>query len=259
MLTITRRQMDALNQASLQRFEAQLSAHLHLSAPRACALAGGGAQVDVIARRCIRSARSSGYPASRQIMLYSSLVVGLGIGFDQDPQLPWAADGLTNEGIEDATERLGALCESADRFLAECRGRQDRYARQAAARLRTLAIDSPPDRQDDDLVDDACELLEALWPERFAVQEAAPTAAMVAASFGLAAGYGIAGPAGRLGFAVASFVLGHEFHIDPLHPWAGSILTDTTYADAAARERALLRSLPERLADVLDADKRDTV
>lgn len=250
MLIISARQMNALVRPNLERFEKALTEHLWTAWPRECRLAGGDAALLHAVRQIIGAAHRNGYETSRQLTLYAKLVFSLGIGFDTDPQLEWAATGLLDESIDNPTERIERLYDDMVEYLGEIGGEDAGLIVRAMLRVRRYDFTNAPDTEGETQVEDLCDVLERFWPQKLAFQETSPTLAMIRAAIAKAERYGITDPLGRCVFATIGFIDGHHFDVDPLHPWAEAVLTDPGL-DGAARSQALLRAGLERIAQSL--------
>jgi hypothetical protein len=251
MLIINARQMDTLVRPGVERFETALIEHLWTAWPRECRLAGDAAALLRAVRRIIGAAHANGYETSRQLTLYAKLVFSLGIGFDTDPQLDWAATGLLDESIDNPTERIERLYDDMVEYLGEIGGEDAGLTVRAMLRVRRFDFTTAPDTEGEEQVEDLCDVLEKFWPQKLAFQETSPTLAMIRAAIAKAERYGITDPLGRCVFATIGFIDGHDFDVDPLRPWAEAVLTDPRLDNGAARSQALLRAGLERIAQSL--------
>jgi hypothetical protein len=250
MLIINARQMEALARPGMERFEKALIEHLWIAWPRECRLAGGDAALPRAVRRIVAAAQGNGYETSRQLTLYAKMVFSLGIGFDTDPQLDWAAIGLLDESIDNPTERIERLYDDMIEYLGGIGGEDAGLIVRALLRVRRFDFTTAPDTEGEEQVEDLCDLLEKFWPQKLAFQETGPTLAMIRAAIAKAERYGITDPMGRCVFATIGFIDGHDFDVDPLHPWAEAVLTDPGL-DGAVRSQALLRAGLERISQSL--------
>jgi len=242
MLTVRHSQIEAIARSRMLRFQHELAKHLWTAWPRECQLTGGEAPLLHAVRKITDLAQHNGYHSEREMTLYAMLVFSLGIGFDTDPQFGWAAASLFNDGIDSLTARIEGLYDEMVEYLGAVGGDDSERVVRALLRVRRFDFAGSPASEGDELVGDLCDQLEAFWPEKFEFQEATPTAAMVEAAIRRAARYGIVGPTGRSAFTTLSFFLGHDFDVDPMHPWAAQALTDPAMRDGEARGLALLRA-----------------
>ncbi len=251
MLTIRRSQIEAITQGRMLRFERDLAKHLRAAWPRECDLTGGEEPLLRAVRQMTQLAQRNGYHSEREMTLYGLLVLSLGIGFHSDPQFDWAAASLFNEGIDDPTLRIESLYDELVEYLGAVGGDDSERVVRSLLRVRRYDFANAPAGEGADLIDDLGDMLESFWPEKFAFQEATPTAAMVAAAIDRAQRYGIGGPCGRGVFVTLSYFLGHDFDVDPMHPWAKAVLTDPAIGDGEARGQCLLKAGLERVGQSL--------
>lgn len=224
MLTIRRSQLQAFGEPSMRRFEDALVAHLQQAWPRECRLAGDDEQMRRVVQAIVPAAQRHGYRSSREITLYALIVFSLGLGFDTDPQCSWAADGLGNLGIGNATARIEAVYDDLVACLGAIGGSDSERVVRALLRVRRHDFTRPLGTDPEERVGEICDLLEGFWPEKFEFQEAVPTERLVRASIARAERLGVAGPIGESVFATLAYFLGHAFDEDPMHPWAAAAL-----------------------------------
>jgi hypothetical protein len=251
MLIVNARQMEALTRPSRERFENALVQHLWTAWPRECRLTGSDAALLNAVRQIIQVAHANGYETSRELTLYAKLVFSLGIRFDTDPQLDWAATALFDESIENSTERIERLYDETVDYLGEIGGEDSGRVVRALLRVRRYDFAAAPTSTGEEHVEDLCEILGTFWPEKLAFQETSPTLAMIRACIEKAGRYGITDPMGRCVFATTAYFFGHEFDVDPLQPWAMSVVNDPSFGDGEARSRALLQAGLNRVAQSL--------
>ena len=225
MLIIKAHQIEAFARPSMERYEKALIEYLRTAWPRECRLTGGDAALLHAVRRIVRAAQANGYETSRQLTLYANLVFSLGIGFDTDPQFHWASTALLNESIENPTVRIERLCEALIEYFGKVGSPDSERLAHALRRALEYDFTTAPDTTGDALIEDLCDVLGKLWPEKLAFQETSPTLAMIETAIEKAARHDITCPMGRCVFATASYFFGHGVDIDPLHPWMASVLT----------------------------------
>ena len=189
-----------------------------------------------VARQACDRAREHGFDEERGLILYASLGVMLGAGFDQDPALPWAANVLGDPVFLDSAERMDDLWGSAMVYLDDVFDDDEAPVPfEAFARYRTWIAN---DRAETD----PARIATLLWPEKTEAIGRDSLEMTLAAAEDLAADYGLATAATRTRFVAMAFILGHRFDADPLYPWARRILADHT------DDRA-----PEAVMDALEA------
>lgn len=230
MLTIRRAQLSVFEQDSMARFEAALMQHLRRAWPRECRLAGSDEQLLLAVRRMVKRARTHGYTTERQLTLFALCVVSLGMGFDNDPQFAWAADALTNEALEDPTQRIEALYDEMVAYLGAVGGDDSERVVRALLRVRrhdfalTPWAAHPDAPVGDTELEALCDLLGGFWPEKMQFQGPLATLAMARDATRRAARYGINQASGLGAFVTLAYFLGLEFDADPWHPWAQELL-----------------------------------
>ena len=105
MLTIRDQQLQAL---ALETFEPWMVRHLAEFFPEDVA----GLTANEISRRiraAVKQARQYGFVEDSQLCRYVDLTFILGPAFDQDPDLPWAAEILADRRVTDPEMRIGLL------------------------------------------------------------------------------------------------------------------------------------------------------
>ncbi len=116
MLVIRSAQMDALARAAMDPFVENVTAHLRRVWPEECAAMGEEGLERFVAHgmeRCARYEIDTEYDVGR----YCDVMLLLHPQFDEDPNLPWASDTLTSEGldgrmkVDQLMERVEALCD----------------------------------------------------------------------------------------------------------------------------------------------------
>lgn len=247
MLVIRQAQMKALGADLQRRFEAELCGVFIRAYPRECRQAGGPAAMLRWVETGVRMARSRGFTARREVALWLVLMMTLGVDFAVDPQLPWVRGFLDAASGEDSDgDRLDGLFEYTLRYLSRTAGERSELVVRAMLRMRAVDFSAVPELEDDAAVDDSCRRLRALYPQKFAFQGQALTAANVAQQRLRAREFCLSGPGWEFLFVLLSFMLGSGFEHDPLHGWAGAILHPSpgdsengdrgTRLEAAARE-----------------------
>lgn len=114
MLTIRSHQTAVFQQASVDRFVADLLAHFREHLPGHVAALGEEGTRSAI-RYGIGRARSYRIESEAGARVFVQLMFVLGPAFDTDPKLPWAADIL--RGTEEEMSRVSALFEGAERHM----------------------------------------------------------------------------------------------------------------------------------------------
>lgn len=175
-----------------------------------------------VARQACDRAREHGFDEERGLILFASLSVMLGAGFDHDPALPWAANLLGDPVFLDSAERMDDLWGAAMTYLDDVFDEDeaplpfDVYARYKA----WIGSDRTPS--------DPVQIAAMLWPQKVEAIGRDALDTVLAATDSLAVDYGLRAEAPRERFSAMAFILGHRFDADPLYPWARRILADDT-------------------------------
>ncbi len=239
MWVIREAQMKVLGNNVQERFEAELCDVFMRAYPRECRQAGGGAAMLRWVNSGARAALANGFTSRREIAVWLSLAMILGVDFAIDPQLPWVREFLNSVAESEPGDRLDSLFAYTLEYLGKTAGENAELVVRALLRMRAVDFTSLPALEDEAAVDDACQRLRALYPQKFAFQGYALTALNVARQRLRARDLGLWGPGGEFLFVLLSFMLGSGFEHDPLHGWAGAILHpapgDDRDGDRAAR------------------------
>ncbi len=221
MLVIRGPQIARLDTLSRHDFEDKLVEHVHTYFPNHARVLGEPRVRQVIDYGLAR-ARLHGFTSERNLCLYLDLMLMLGSNFDVDPQLPWAAEVLTDPTIEHPTLRIDHLTNLAMDYLTRSAGVDDDHLERALAWVRgglpTLLaeLDASPGLW----TDCATALLRQLWPERCALIGEAGLHELIRGAGESASQYDLHARRERATYLVCSFLLGSGFDSDPQHPWA---------------------------------------
>ena len=225
MLRFDTEQMTQLEDEVFHRFVERVAAHIQEYAPELC----GHRPREVLyrtARAACDHGRARGVEEERGLMLFASLSVMLGAGFDTDPCLPWVDAVLSDPAYMTPDESMQDLWEMAMSYLDDiCEVEEAVVSHNALANWRDwheAGAEAPAG-----LVGH----LEQLWPGKAeavgsdAMQALARSAEDDAQAYGFSTGDEIRR------YAVLAWYLGHRFEQDPLHDWAGATLRDETIWD----------------------------
>ncbi len=114
MLIIRDQQLQAL---ALETFEPWMVGHLEEFFPED--IAGLGPKtMSARIRVAVKQARQYGFVEDSQLCRYVDLTFILGPAFDQDPDLPWAAEILADRRVTDPEMRMGLLFGAAQDHVA---------------------------------------------------------------------------------------------------------------------------------------------
>ncbi|MFH1216451.1 MAG: hypothetical protein V1706_08115 [Pseudomonadota bacterium] len=243
MLIIRKQQMHAFQSAPRQRFENSLVDHFIAHYPVECALLDND-QILQFIRAGIAKASNHGFSTQRETGLFLGIMFILGSHFDTDPQFSWAMDALNDPLMPDSYERIRqAYAETVD-YLENVAGKDNQLIVKALIRLKKLDITEFDQIPEDDLQAKISESLQYCYPEKYEYQGQENVDRLIKSSMVRAAKYGIDSHPGKATFAALSFMLGENFDIDPLQPWAAQTLSDDSEnAHMDKTERLYLASL----------------
>lgn len=221
MLTISSAQLDVLRKARKDDCAARLAGYLNNDFPSDAMRLGRAGVNDVVA---LGMERSDGYGlvTERDKYLYLTLMFMCGSYFDEDPQLAWAGQMLKRgEPLEKVHLRILEL-------LDEVAGGENQYLIRALVKVQTIGLGAVPHADSVDFEPRTAELLESIYPTKFAAQDTEGTLAVIRHAVGVAEHHQL--PNGAALCAVLAFMLGTGFDRDPVHPWIQSVLEDTSLA-----------------------------
>jgi hypothetical protein len=161
----------------------------------------------------------------------------LGSRFDEDPQLPWASRCLAQRGDIDA--RLSALGMEVRAYVHTVAGNTGERYRRAFAAARRLPAEAYAAWAIDD--GSVLALMETLHPEKLAYLDDLGELVSLAKDKARTHALPLTGR-GALVIVANMVLLGSHFDLDPIHPWAGEVLTgslDPAGKATALRERGL--------------------
>lgn len=233
--------MTALEQVAVRNFENRLLEHLEAFFPKNCEILGKE-QVCKVVQLGIERAEQYGLVTERDLHLYVGLMFMLGSYFDQDPQLPWAAQILADENIVDPSVRVDRLHDRAMAFLNEAAGQESQYLERALRKGRELPASALTRTGEDRQLsfgDYMLKLLYAWYPEKYQAVGDPGIRQLVRQGYQVARGYGLTDEKGIAIYLGLMFLLGGEFDRDPQYPWAETVLRDAALTDPAKKGEAL--------------------
>ncbi len=243
MLVIRRDQMQEFERADAPYFEERTVKRLKSAFPKHAAILGDEG-LHAVVKSAIGQAAQYGMRQQGGAGLLADLQLLLGCGFDQDLQLPWASRVLNDSEIASENLRAQRLHAAAVTYLDRVCGPDGGFITAAIQRLREEPLQVPALLTDYETY--ARARLQAVWPQKFEYLAEAGTQQLIAHAGGVAQGYGINNPSGRLLILGLVYILGSGFDQDPMVPWAGNILRGAGQFDStAARLSALYRQALE--------------
>jgi hypothetical protein len=174
------------------------------------------------------------------VRIYVELMFMLGSHFDEDPQLPWAAEILGDESVTDEVSRSDRLREKAWEYV-NYTAPDFRDVDTGAGGLRFLQalhdIRQAPDAvlSETDFPELTRQFISRssqLFPSKCEYVGEANLGRLVRLGVGSAKTHGITTARGVVLFVSMMFVLGSGFDKDPLLPWVSAILDDPSVTDS---------------------------
>jgi hypothetical protein len=223
MLTIRKEQIRIFEQLAQKNFQNGLIPHVREHFPAHAEYLGDLGVLRVIEQGCA-NAKSYGFETERDLCLYTDLSIMLGVGFDTDPQLPWAAAILLDGSLKSPWDRMDKLWDRAMDYMFHVLG-PDNVFPVAAYRLAIRHF--PLDRLGSSLANIESAMIgyfEAIWFEKVEYIGNSRLIEFLKKSFADAKSHDVMHFNGQAEFAIFSFLLGHHFFNDPVHPWAQEIL-----------------------------------
>jgi hypothetical protein len=244
MLVIRRQQFDTFRAQLELQFEDEMASYLRRYFPFEAAQAS----LNLWVRQGLDKATQLGFSTRQECSLYLALMAMLGAGFDEDPQIPWAATGITNPDAL-SLQRITQVYERGIKYLEATGGPKCAWLVRAKLRAR---------KHDMTVVDQGVhpralprrirDVLAGLYPQKADVVGDAALELLVrfAIERTEAAGARTAAPA--LIHAVHMFFLGWSFDADPCYPWTAAALAGDAQGDVEER----YRRMHEQSLDYLD-------
>jgi hypothetical protein len=218
--------------------------------PRECRLAGSRG-LQKLVQAGIGRAADYGFLTTQPVATYINLMIILGSEFDTDPQVGWAREQLTDFSITDPTQRASYAFQSSLDYLDRISGTDGHGMAKAMLRIRRHDIGGPLGWPAAEFNERMLGILEHLHPEKAAAQGAEANAALIERARARASGHGIGSLKGQAVYAIAAFMLGIGFDMDPMYPWAAHAL------DGPGGEESQVKRLLAAAMDYLEASLRN--
>lgn len=231
-MVIRSEQLKVLEAYAEGAFTEEMVEHLKAYAPKVCKVVGE-AGVRRIVESEIRHAREYGFANRGPVRLFLELTCSLGCGFDNDPQLRWAAEVLNDHSIPSDMARADRLYERTIVYFDQVGGPDQTHAVRALQRclefdfenaVRTSCSEGP-----------MLELMAQLYPEKFAFIGEPVARVLLQQGAEEARRFGLTSAEGGAALAGMKFAMGHRIYEDPYYPWISSALTDPLIADSEGR------------------------
>jgi len=237
MLTIRKPQMDALRSVGDPAIVDRLMPHFLRHHAAQCRWLGESHLRRALLHG-VERARKNEFDTDRSACVHIGLMFGLGSRFDEDPQLPWAAEALASP--DEPARRIEMLHAAAMRYFDRIGGRDNGALVKALVRIRDYAPRSVLAFPRDSVMQDLARLLDELYPEKAQELGAKGVEDLVEAGWQRTKALGMRDVVEGATVTTLMFMLGSHFDDDPLHPWAGEILRDGGAGRAARlHERAM--------------------
>lgn len=185
--------------------------HLRRSFPQECQVLG---QAQIRRVIVLGAERAASYDLAEHTARYVGLMFLFGGHFDRDPQLPWAVQGLADEGP--GAERIDALYAQGIDYLGQVAGQRGQHYKRMLIRVRRMPFDTIA------ASDDPRALLAELHPRKAATLSDAIWEQLRTLAAAAVEQYELDERAGPALLLALMGVLGTHFQHDPLQPWAGS-------------------------------------
>ena len=235
-------QLETLYHAALQGFENRAVEVLQKLCPREWELLGPDTFRHKV-RLGLERARKNQLASENALLLFTHLTFLLGIGFDRDPQTPWAAEILSDTSI-DEVERVEKMYQRSAAHCQETLGAKGEFI---DAVLRKLPNEPSDGFKESGLSDFEKYMLRRyllLYPEKFRSAGEERLMDLIQSGTREAASYGLTSERGRTLFLVLAFLLGSEFAKDPQYPlaldqWSESERNEPDLKAGRVRQQAL--------------------
>lgn len=237
MLLIRSEQMEGFKKAMLRSFENEMVAHLAELSPPLFKAAGEERMRQTI-HLGIGRAQSYGFTFRGPVRLYLELMLLFGSYFDNDPQYPWAAEILTDQGPSPQMQRAGRLYEKALDYREKVAGPEDAYTLKALRNIQALAR-QPLELSAEDLVPGLLREIKRIYPQKAAYVGDEGLEVLIHKGIGGARRQRFATARGATWVIVLLLAFGHGCGADPLYPWIARTLKDEAITDSEARAKLL--------------------
>jgi hypothetical protein len=246
MIIIRREQMNILSQSSLGSFEDRMVAHVGSFFPNHYKIMGE-ARIRGVIRYGYDRAKRHGLTTQRNVCLYLNQMLILGSDFDNDPQVPWAAETLDDANDLNPQVRIDTLADRVARYFHEISGPDHQYLNRVLIKIhrQSRALFSQPISENFEL--QALDQLRRIWPKKYESVGESNLLSMIRLGTEVAARYGITHKQNLLKYVAFMFLIGSRFDIDPQFSWAGDILKENSIADQGSRTTHLYETMMNHL------------
>jgi len=237
MFKLKRAQLEAFAQDALIDFHERVRESVRESFPLHAEMLGDRG-IDAMLDRALACAASHGIRHARGVEQVLYLMLLLGSGFDEDPQLPWATAILADHS-EPPGVRADRLYAEALAFLDRVAGPRGEHIIRALRRAADARYELIPASPAAGREDATAARLTELFPQKCEELGVMGVRRLVGDAATRAAHQGVVGERGVTLVATMMLLLGSGFDADPQLPWVTEILRDAPGNEAAAVERLL--------------------
>ena len=129
---------------------------------------------------------------------------------------------------------MNSLWQWANDYAFAVNGPDNAYIHRALQKIREYPFLTPSGKIDDNFNEHVLQLIKSLYPEKYEILgQALPpmVTTLIQLATEKAKSYGIAGKPGIRLIIVLMFILGSDFDVDFLHPWASEVLRNENIKD----------------------------
>lgn len=199
--------------------------HLWTKFPLHCVTLG-----EARARACVEHviARGDvhGFTTLDTLRGYASLMLFLGSGFDEDPQIPWAAAELQRSKSRPRPQALGELLSLVGIELSKIAGGQGEHYRRALLWVRSKRFDQLCASYGQDGERGLRAWLRAIWAQKVDVLGDDAITELLADARARVGVHGLFTHETILVYSGLMLLLGSAFEHDPFHPWVEPALAE---------------------------------
>ena len=234
--------MDVFNQAALRSFEDRMVEHLRRFAPKHFKVLEEK-EIRGVIRQSNARAQSHGFTSERSLRFYAELTLMLGMGFDSDPQMPWAAEIINDKELTGERERIDRLYERAweyvNHVVLDFRNSEGVVDPAGFVEgIRQLRGESEEVLQPSDMPDFYQRMmsrLEQAFPKKCEYIGELCLRRLIGRALDSAQKYSISIERGLVIFVLMAFLLGSGFDTDPQLPWVATALSDKRLREQSHR------------------------
>lgn len=236
--------MGVFEEEALLDFEARVLRHVRENFPTSFEVLGESRVLD-ITRETVVGAQAHGLTTERSVVMYLNLLFMLGNGFDEDPQLPWAAEILGDGGLAEVV-KIDALYDKALDYFAQVFGPEGVNVAAAFGRMQSESLDGLPAASGPEFYQHLVTRLKVIFPEKCDYVGELGLRRLIQRGIKQASAYQITDRRGVAVYVGLMFMLGSGFDEDPQLPWAAGVLNDESAGGAEKGERLRAAALESR-------------